>query len=159
MTTAVDATRRRPLSIRLKRAARALSSKGPDRRAKILAKAGVIAAADANEAAHRLKRASFERDSKHDRTARRIAQRQGVSYSRGKGPDVNSPQRAIEVETANTVSDGLRQLRGFRKPVYIAGADQAATAAAVRAAKGTTVGVMNAQGKIIKRSSRKISSD
>lgn len=51
--------------------------------------------------------------------------------------------------------DGLRQLQGFRKPVYIAGADAEATQAALDATKGTTVGVMNPQGKILKRSTRR----
>lgn len=91
----------------------------------------------------------------HDRAANRIAKSNSAEYNKGQGPDVNTPQRAIEVETRNTVSDGLRQLRGFTKPVYIAGADQAATAAALTATEGTTVGVMNPQGKVVKRSTRK----
>lgn len=92
--------------------------------------------------------------SNHDRTAYRLARKYGARYNRGQGPDVNTARRAVEVETAHTVRDAFRQLRGFRKPVYIAGADWEATRAALRAAAGTTVGVMNPQGKILKRSTR-----
>lgn len=92
--------------------------------------------------------------SKHDETATRIARSEGVSYNRGQGPDVITGRRAIEVETAESVRDGLRQLQGFRKPVYIAGADENATEAALRATDGTTVGVMNPEGRIVRSSSR-----
>ena len=92
---------------------------------------------------------------KHDVTAQRLARKEGVEYNRGQGPDVISTRRAIEVETANTVHDGLRQLQGYKKPVYIAGADDEATKAALDGSQGMTVGVMNPQGKIIKRSTRK----
>ena len=93
--------------------------------------------------------------SKHDRTAKRLAQREGVDYNRGQGADVKGSRRVIEAETEATAPDGLRQLRGYRRPVYIAGADAKATKAALRATKGTTVGVMNSTGKIMKPSTRK----
>ena len=93
--------------------------------------------------------------SKHDKTAERLARQEGVEYNQGQGPDVNSSRRAVEVETADTVRDGFRQLQGFNKPVYIAGADAGATKSALEAAQGTTVGVMNSQGKIVKRSTRR----
>ena len=92
---------------------------------------------------------------KHDRTAERLADKERVDYNRGQGADIQARRRAIEVETANTVSDGLRQLQGYRKPVYIAGADAAATEAALEATKGTTVGVMDEHGKVVKPSTRK----
>lgn len=78
-----------------------------------------------------------------------------MEYNRGQGPDVIAPREVIEVEMANTVRDGLRQLRGFQKPVYIAGADEKATEAALDATKGTTVGVVDPQGNIVKPSTRK----
>ena len=93
--------------------------------------------------------------SKHDQTASRLARKEGVQYNRGQGPDVVSPRRAIEVETTATAGDGLRQLRGFRKPVYIAGVDPEATKAALEATRETTVGVMDPQGNIVKRSTRR----
>lgn len=91
----------------------------------------------------------------HDKVARRIALREGARYNRGQGPDVNTTRRAVEVETAGSVRDGIRQLQGFRKPVYLAGVDSKATRAAIKATKGTTVGVMNAQGRVVRSSSRK----
>ena len=93
--------------------------------------------------------------SKHDETARRLARKEGVDYNRGQGADIVSSRRVIEVETAATARDGLRQLRGYRKPVYISGADVAATEAALEATEGTTVGVMDSKGKIVKRSTRR----
>lgn len=93
--------------------------------------------------------------SKHDQTASLLARKNRVRYNRGQGPDVVSPRRAIEVETAKTARDGLRQLRGFRKPVYIAGADPAATKAALKATRNTTVGVMDPQGNVVKPSTRR----
>lgn len=93
--------------------------------------------------------------SNHDETARRLARREGVDYNRGKGADVIGNRRVIEVETAATARDGLRQLQGHRKPVYIAGADEAATKAALKATAGTTVGVMDSNGNIVRSSSRK----
>lgn len=93
--------------------------------------------------------------SKHDQTARRLARREGVDYNQGQGADVIGSRRVIEVETEATAADGLRQLRGYRKPVYLAGADPKATEAALKAAEGTTVGVMDSQGKIVKSSSRR----
>jgi hypothetical protein len=93
--------------------------------------------------------------SKHDRTAERLAEREQVDYNRGQGADIQGRRRAIEVETADTASDGLRQLRGYRRTVYIAGADAAATEAALTVTKGTTVGVMDEHGKVVKSSTRK----
>ena len=93
--------------------------------------------------------------SKHDKVALRLARKNRTDYNRGQGPDVKARNRVIEVETADTVRDGIRQLQGFRKPVYIAGADDNATQTALDASRGTTIGVMNSSGKIIKRSNRK----
>ena len=95
---------------------------------------------------------------KHDETAQRIADKKGVSYNRGPGPDIKTSSQVIEVETADTIADASRQLRGYRCPVYVAGADDAATQAALEHYKDTTIGVMDASGKILKRSRRKKSS-
>ena len=91
----------------------------------------------------------------HDKVADQIAGKEGGSYNRGQGPDINTGRRAIEVETENTVNDGLRQLQGFRKPVYIAGATRKATANALEATRGTTVGVMDQRGKVVRRATRR----
>lgn len=92
--------------------------------------------------------------SNHDKTAELIARKERAEYNRGQGPDVNNARRAIEVETAKSAREGLRQLQGFRKPVYIAGATAETTEAALKVAQGTTVGVMDPLGKVVKRSTR-----
>lgn len=93
--------------------------------------------------------------SKHDSTANQIAQKKRTRYNQGPGPDIKAQDQVIEIETAETIHDGLRQLRGFRKAVYIAGSDQKATQKALETTEGTTVGVMDPTGKVIKRSTRK----
>ena len=92
---------------------------------------------------------------KHDKTAVRIAKKEGATYNTGQGPDIKTSRRVIEVESAGTMSDAMRQLRGFEKPAYIAGKDPAATKAALKATEGTTVGVMSPGGKVLKRSTRR----
>ena len=92
--------------------------------------------------------------SKHDQAAQRIAKKHGASYNRGQGADVQGKQSAIGVETAETAKDGLRQLRGYRMPVYIAGADAEAVKKAMKVTENTTVGVMNNKGEVLKRSTR-----
>ena len=91
----------------------------------------------------------------HKITSNRIAQKYGVEYNNGKGVDIKSNRATVEVETPNTVNEGLGQLRGHRGPVYIAGTNQEAVDNALEATKGTTIGVMDNQGKIVKRSTRK----
>ena len=95
---------------------------------------------------------------KHDKTAKRIAARKGVSYNKGPGPDIKTPHQIIEVETADTITDAARQLRGYRGPVYVVGVDSKATKAALEYYNSTTIGVMDASGKILKHSTRKKSS-
>lgn len=93
-------------------------------------------------------------ESKHDKVARQIANKQNTSYNQGQGPDVKISRRAIEVETTRTIGDAARQLAGYQKPVYVAGTDADATKKALQHYKNTTIGVMNSQGKILKRSTR-----
>ncbi|MBC8527410.1 MAG: hypothetical protein H8D22_11270 [Candidatus Cloacimonetes bacterium] len=91
----------------------------------------------------------------HKITANRIAKKFNTVYNNQEGVDINPPQLAIEVETPKTIKDGLRQLKGFRKPVYIAGTNEEAVKKALEVTKNTTVGVMDSQGNIIKKSTRK----
>lgn len=93
--------------------------------------------------------------SKHNRTAQRIADQKGVTYNQGQGPDIKTSRQVIEVETVDTIKDAARQLQGFRGPVYVAGADEAATQAALEHYKDKTIGVMDPSGNILKSSSRK----
>ncbi len=92
--------------------------------------------------------------STHDRTASRIATRERTEYNRGRGADILTGRRAIEVESARTIRNGIRNLRGYRRSVYIAGADPAATRKALEVTEGTTVGVMSSGGKVLRRSTR-----
>jgi hypothetical protein len=91
----------------------------------------------------------------HKTTANRIAKKYGTEYNEGPGADVKTPRIVVEVEPPETVAEAMTQLRGYRKPVYIAGTNQAAVEKALEATQGTTVGVMDSQGNIIRRSSRK----
>ena len=91
----------------------------------------------------------------HKITANRIAKKLKADYNPGKGVDIKSSKATVEVETPQTVGDAPRQLSGHRGPAYIAGTNQAAVKKALEVANGTTIGVMNNQGKIIKRSTRK----
>ena len=90
----------------------------------------------------------------HKTTANKLAKKFGTTYNKGKGADVKAKNIAIEVETPGTVAGGLRQLQGHKKPVYIAGTNQAAVRKAITQTKGTTVGVMDKNGNVIKKSSR-----
>ncbi len=93
--------------------------------------------------------------SKHDDAARRLAKKLGTEYNTGQGPDVITDSQATETETSATVGDAARQLAGFTRPVYVQGADPAATKKALERYEKSTIGVRNSQGKIVKRSTRK----
>lgn len=90
----------------------------------------------------------------HKTTANRIANKYGTEYQGHDGVDVVTSRIAVEVETPETVADGVRQLQGHRKPAYIAGTNQDAVEKALERTKGTTIGVMDSRGRIVKRSSR-----
>lgn len=91
---------------------------------------------------------------KHDDAAQRLASKLGTEYNRGQGPDVQTKDQVTETETVNTIADAARQLSGFKKPVYVQGADAAATKKALERYGDTTIGVRNQQGRIVKRSTR-----
>lgn len=91
----------------------------------------------------------------HKQTAQQIADKYKTEYNRGAGADVQTKNIAVEVETPDTVGDASRQLQGHRKPVYIAGTNQEAVNRALASTQGTTIGVMDKTGKIIKPSTRK----
>ncbi len=90
----------------------------------------------------------------HKATANRIAQKYRTGYNDGEGVDIRSPRATVEVETPETVADAPRQLRGHRGRVYIAGTSQDAVQRALEVTEGTTIGVMDNQANIVKRSSR-----
>ena len=91
----------------------------------------------------------------HKDTSSRIAKKFNAEYNPDKGVDIVTQKLAIEVETETTVQSGMQQLQGHRKKVYIAGTNQATVKKTIEATEGTTIGVMDNQGNIIKKSSRK----
>ena len=92
----------------------------------------------------------------HKATVNRIIQRYGGEYNPEKGADVKIPfLGTVEVETDKTVSAALAQLQGYRGAVYVAGTNQEAVDKALELTKGTTIGVMDNKGDIIKQSTRR----
>jgi len=91
----------------------------------------------------------------HKDTSNRIAKKNNAEYNSQKGVDIVTNSKAIEVETPNTVKDGIKQLQGHKKPSYIAGTNKEAVKIALELTKNTTIGVMDNQGNVIKSSSRK----
>lgn len=91
----------------------------------------------------------------HKTTANRIARKYDAQYNNGEGVDISSSRATIEVETANTVGEAPSQLRGYRGPVYVAGTNKDAVEKALAVTKGTTIGVMDNQGNVVKPSTRK----
>ena len=93
--------------------------------------------------------------SQHDVIAMRIAQKYGVEFNRGPGPDVIAPNMDIEVETMETIDSAYRDLQSYRrefqrhrKPVYIAGVDDFSTKFAILLTQYTKIGVMDQYGNI-----------
>ena len=91
---------------------------------------------------------------RHDVTAIQIAKKFDTSYNRGCGPDVFTDKIVVEVVSGNSIKDAFKKLNGWQLPVYMAGATEKAIERARLATKGTNIGVMDQNGKIIKRSSR-----
>lgn len=91
----------------------------------------------------------------HRTAANRIARKLGTVYNDGKGPDIKSKQAVVEVETPETVNDAPKQLKGYQAKVYIAGTNREALKKALEVTQGTTIGVMDNQGNIVKPSTRK----
>ena len=91
----------------------------------------------------------------HKITANRISKKLRADYNPDKGVDIKSSRATVEVETPDTVGDAPRQLRGHRGFVYIAGTTKGAVQKAIEVTSGTTIGVMDNRGDIIKRSTRK----
>jgi RNase P/RNase MRP subunit p30 len=93
-------------------------------------------------------------DRAHKATANRLAKKFQTEYTPEKGVDITNKRIAIEIESPQTVKDGIQQLQGYKKPVYIAGTNKEAVQKALEVTKGTTVGVMDNQGNILKKSRR-----
>ncbi|MDO9527780.1 MAG: hypothetical protein Q7J27_01330, partial [Syntrophales bacterium] len=92
----------------------------------------------------------------HKATVNRIVQRYSGEYNAQEGVDINSPfVGTVEVETEKTVGEAPTQLQGHKGSVYIAGTNKEAVAKALDTTKGTTIGVMDNKGNIVKSSTRR----
>ncbi len=90
----------------------------------------------------------------HKTTANRLAAIHDVDYNQGQGADIRANHVTIEVETPDTIADAGRQLQGYRGPVYVAGTNKEAVERALDRYDGSTIGVMDNQGNIVKPSTR-----
>jgi hypothetical protein len=93
-------------------------------------------------------------DRSHKTTVNRLSKMFGTEPQE-KGADIQTNNLVIEVETEKTINEGISQLQGYKKRVYIAGVNKETVEQALDATKGTTVGVMDNQGNIVKKSTRK----
>ena len=87
-------------------------------------------------------------------TSNRIARKFKAEYIPGPGPDIKCPTCTITVETEETLSEAVRKLSGYRGPVYVAVTNKKSLFAAIEKYVHTTIGVMDNQGEIIKKSTR-----
>ena len=90
----------------------------------------------------------------HKTTANRLAAQHDTQYNRGPGADIKADHITIEVETPEAVAAAGRQLSGHRGPVYVAGTNREAVERALDRYGDSTIGVMDNQGNIVKRSTR-----
>ena len=86
--------------------------------------------------------------------AKALAEKHGGRYHRGKGPDIQTDRITINVETSRTLRTACGRLKGFRGPVYIACANDGDIEDARDMLAGKTIGLMNSNGRILKKSTR-----
>ncbi|HEV2970817.1 MAG TPA: hypothetical protein VGY55_12675 [Pirellulales bacterium] len=86
----------------------------------------------------------------HTTTVNRIVRR--YNGKSGLDVDVETPEGIVEVETEATIGRGIRQLKKFHGPVYLAVTNREALPEALRATKGSRIGVMDPHGNIVKPS-------
>ena len=93
--------------------------------------------------------------SKHDRIAKDLARQHNTEYNKGPGPDIKAEHRIIEVATHESdLYSSLDQLKGYRKPKYIATTPELFEKAK-KITKGTGIGVMGPTGTIRKKAGGK----
>jgi hypothetical protein len=91
----------------------------------------------------------------HDIAARRIARKVKGRFRRKRHPEVKGPNIRVAVKmTVKEISQALRELGGGSGPAYIA-LPTKEHPKALKHLKNRKTGLMNYQGKIIKRSTRK----
>ena len=90
----------------------------------------------------------------HRRISERIAKADGVPYNSQRGPDIKTPERVTEVGVDPArVKQEMSQVARSQKARYVAGPSDFVKAA-IKATKGTGIGVRNSRGQIVKRASR-----
>ena len=89
----------------------------------------------------------------HATTINRIARRYSGRVNPIEGPDIQTHEMIIEVETQATLHQGLRYLKACQGPVYLAVTNMEALPDALRVTHGTPIGVMDPKGNILKVSS------
>ena len=55
----------------------------------------------------------------HETLAKKLAKKHGVNYPPKKGADIVTNNAVYEVDTDKGISDAIRQLQGYQKPVFI----------------------------------------
>ena len=89
--------------------------------------------------------------SKHDKISKNLAIKFKTEYNEGKGPDLKPSGKIIEVVThVGDLYSSIDQLKGFRKPRYIATTPKLVSKAK-EVTKNTKIGVMSSGGSIRKR--------
>jgi hypothetical protein len=91
----------------------------------------------------------------HATTVNRIVRRYRGKPGLDLSVDVQTPEGIIEVETEATISRGIRRLKTFRGPVYLAVTNREALPEALRATDGSRIGVMDPQGNIVRPSGQR----
>jgi len=86
----------------------------------------------------------------HTATARRIARRYGALLQSNGGIDVKLDSFLVAVETCATLNAGFELLQALSGRRYLAVTNREAVSEAVEKAQGTLIGVMDAQGNIVK---------
>lgn len=93
--------------------------------------------------------------SKHDEIAEKLAKKFGTEYKKNKGIDIVTKDKVIEVETKkNALSQGIKQVQNYQKARYLA-VNKINIKNALKATKGSSIGVMRPTGRIVKRAKRK----
>ncbi len=91
----------------------------------------------------------------HKIVGNRLAKKFKTQYNFGRGADIKTPSIAVVVVAPKAFAHAPRQLQGYRKPVFMAGTNKAAVKKALAFTQGTSIGVMDNHGHIIKPSTRK----
>jgi len=93
--------------------------------------------------------------SRHDQIAENLAKKFGTEYKKHQWIDIVTKKRVIEVETTKEgIYQGINQIKRSQKPRYMA-MEGKNIQNALEATEGTGIGVMDENGRILKRARRK----